>query len=867
MNDKEIIEAVLGGRNEAFGTLVERYSAKIYRLCLSLCGNRADAEDAVQEAFIDAFRYLVSLSDREKFYPWLCAIARRKAFRQIRMRRTDADIDGMAEFLSTETETAADEAIRAEKRERVAHALGKLSDKRRTVCELYYFRNMKIGEIAKKLSLSENTVKSRLFDSKEFLRKELSDMNENQETITALEKKIKEQIKKLSYYYSLNGGKYDDKYDEEVREAIGLAEKIGDEKTKQYYLSDLLNYQSRNEPDDGRRNELLEKRDRAAETGENVRVIANKLIDEILNKNDYGKMLKIIDETALPKIKEYEDSPGYGYANGALRFWRGRALIKLGRLDEARRDFETAAGSIEKSDAYQANAVAAIRAIDNMRDRTSEPMKGCEVTAEGFLFENGRLFFHNQPGFSEDIPEIGGILNHNGFVFYTAVNRIVFDTNMKPGDVLTGEDGATLECVSYGETVTVAAGRFENCMHTRTVNKPSWGDPYVMDVWYALGVGPVKVRVNSAAVENYGLCGYTVKGGDGYYPFAVGNRWVYRNPDAPSYIYHDIERTVEYTDGYLTNLAVTSPVALVKDYESCDDLDSSVYLSSAEALCNDWKITEAIGLLKKAVRLNVNEEAVRSSLFAIEVLSRFADYQKKGYRFCPSSIGAASLEVGKTGVKYQNFCIRSFGPCRFGARGRYEDRIFGLKPFRFIHQFMGCLWDEKWVIGYREEKPVMDGLTLVFTVEDGGTVTVPAGTFDNCRKITMNIDRPEGTGENWYFDNWYEYIGAGLKEYWFAPGVGIVKSASTWGEKCYAECLLEKYDVPAAKEDEYLPMQIGSAWEYLEPHLTEEGYRAKAIFRIPSGMNGRYLMTSSQEFVCFRTEEEYNKFVQESHLF
>lgn len=57
-------------------------------------------------------------------------------------------------------------------------------------------------------------------------------------------------------------------------------------------------------------------------------------------------------------------------------------------------------------------------------------------------------------------------------------------------------------------------------------------------------------------------------------------------------------------------------------------------------------------------------------------------------------------------------------------------------------------------------------------------------------------------------------------------------------------------------------IQIGNSWEYDEPHLTEEGYRAKAIFRIASGMNGEYLMTSSQEFICLRTEDEYNEYVK-----
>ena len=107
----------------------------------------------------------------------------------------------------------------------------------------------------------------------------------------------------------------------------------------------------------------------------------------------------------------------------------------------------------------------------------------------------------------------------------------------------------------------------------------------------------------------------------------------------------------------------------------------------------------------------------------------------------------------------------------------------------------------------------------------------------------------------------------GVKEYWFAPGVGIVKIASSWGTECYAECLLNTYSVPASEPDEYFPIQIGNSWEYDEPHLTEEGYRAKAIFRIASGMNGEYLMTSSQEFICLRTEDEYNEYVKISHKY
>ena len=193
----------------------------------------------MQETFFDAFRYLASLTDKEKFFPWLCVIARRKAFRQIRYRHSDADIDELAEYLSSDGDFPAEEVIREENRERVFRAVGSLSDKRREVCELFYFRNMSVSAIAKKLSLSENTVKSRLFDTRESLRKELYDL-EVQETITALEGNIRELLKRLSYYYSLNGCQLDSGFEIIVHHTANLVDRIRDEQTKQYYLSCVL---------------------------------------------------------------------------------------------------------------------------------------------------------------------------------------------------------------------------------------------------------------------------------------------------------------------------------------------------------------------------------------------------------------------------------------------------------------------------------------------------------------------------------------------------------------------------------------------------------------------------------------------------
>lgn len=870
MDDNEIIDLVLRGRKDEFGKLVNKYSGKVYRLCLSLCGNGFDAEDAAQETFLDAFLYLSSLSEPDKFASWLYMIARRKSYRQIASRRTDGDIDEMAEFLPSETATPLDTSISSENNRRIAEAMKKLSDKKRSVVELFYFSGMKISEISRKLSLSENTVKSRLYDAREFLRKELVDMNEYKDNMELLESKIKSRIEKLSRYYALNGGKTDEKFDREFDETISLIEKIGSTEARQSYMASALKYKCCSDNlNDSERNNLKERMKKAAEDGKNVSVIADTLIDDYFNTGDNNKV-SFIDNIAIPKINEYAEASECDTARGSLLFWRGRTLFGLGKLDEAKADFEKAAGLIDKSDAYYANAVAAMRGTDYMKEYSYDGVSGFEATAEGLLTDGDRLVFYNQPGFGEYFSIPGIDLQFESFLYYASVcKRTLFDAGMKPHDKLTDpRNGATLECIANDEIISVSSGEFDTCLHMRTEADLYYPGKYTLDAWYAPDVGLVKATaVCNGKTESYELTEYTIKGGKGFMPFAVGNRWVYRNPDIPDWIYQRIERTVEYTDGKLTNLSVISPFTLAKDFESSTELDSSVYLWSADRLCDDWKIEEAIGMLKKAIRLNISEQSVRISLYGIEVLGRFLEYQKKGYRFCPSSINASTVAAGKGTVRFINPYVTSFGPYRLGARGRYEDRIFGIKPFRYLNQFMHMLWNEKWIPGYTEEKEIEDGLKLVFTVEDGGNITVPAGSFENCRKITLRVDKPADADDRWYFENNYDHMDGGVKEYWFAPGVGIVKIASSWGSECYAECLLNTYSVPASEPDEYFPIQIGNSWEYDEPHLTEEGYRAKAIFRIASGMNGEYLMTSSQEFICLRTEDEYNEYVKISHKY
>ena len=75
-SDARSVEQVLAGHTHAFESLVRRHLAAVSGLAYAQIGNRADAEDATQEAFLRAFRSLDTLRDGGKFLPWLAGITR-----------------------------------------------------------------------------------------------------------------------------------------------------------------------------------------------------------------------------------------------------------------------------------------------------------------------------------------------------------------------------------------------------------------------------------------------------------------------------------------------------------------------------------------------------------------------------------------------------------------------------------------------------------------------------------------------------------------------------------------------------------------------------------------------------------------------
>src|ERR1700720_486431 len=88
-SDAIAVERTLAGDRDAYRVLVERHSRNVFRLAYRLTGNRHDAEEVVQEAFLRAYQKLEQFEARANFGTWVYRIAANYAIDRMRLKRTD----------------------------------------------------------------------------------------------------------------------------------------------------------------------------------------------------------------------------------------------------------------------------------------------------------------------------------------------------------------------------------------------------------------------------------------------------------------------------------------------------------------------------------------------------------------------------------------------------------------------------------------------------------------------------------------------------------------------------------------------------------------------------------------------------------
>ena len=168
----DLIARCKAGDREAHYQLYKLYSRAMYNVCYRVTGNAGDAEDALQEAFISAFRNMERYRHDATFGAWLRKIAVNKSINILNRRRHEW-LPGDEDWDVAEEETA--QPYKEELTiERVKKAIEQLPDGYRSVLSLYLIEGYDHQEIAGIMGISESTSKSQLNRAKTKLREKLS---------------------------------------------------------------------------------------------------------------------------------------------------------------------------------------------------------------------------------------------------------------------------------------------------------------------------------------------------------------------------------------------------------------------------------------------------------------------------------------------------------------------------------------------------------------------------------------------------------------------------------------------------------------------------------------------------------------------
>ncbi len=183
--DFELIRAIQSGRKELFNRLVQRYERALYNFGMKMCGEPRDAEDVVQDTFLNVYRYLKDFRYETKFKNWLYRIATSTCIKKRRKSKFAPERElSVEEFLpqdeaAVEQQTPAwatlplDQVLNEELGRTLKKAIVEIPEKYRVVLVLRDIEGFSTEESAQILNLTPANIKVRLHRARLFLREKL----------------------------------------------------------------------------------------------------------------------------------------------------------------------------------------------------------------------------------------------------------------------------------------------------------------------------------------------------------------------------------------------------------------------------------------------------------------------------------------------------------------------------------------------------------------------------------------------------------------------------------------------------------------------------------------------------------------------
>lgn len=180
-SDEEIVALVRAGDTARFETIMRRHNQRLFRVTRAILRNDADAEDAMQQAYLSAYAHLDQFSGDAKFATWLTRIAMNEAYTRARRRARLGEVDiaeeggeGAAAMSSVdETRSPEDHASGQQLAELLEASIDELPELYRIVIVMREVQDLSTAETAACLELTEEAVRVRLHRGKKLLRESM----------------------------------------------------------------------------------------------------------------------------------------------------------------------------------------------------------------------------------------------------------------------------------------------------------------------------------------------------------------------------------------------------------------------------------------------------------------------------------------------------------------------------------------------------------------------------------------------------------------------------------------------------------------------------------------------------------------------
>jgi RNA polymerase sigma-70 factor (ECF subfamily) len=183
LSDAEVVERVRGGETSLFEVLMRRHNQRVYRAARSIVKDEAEAEDVMQQAYINAFVHLKQFESRAQFSTWLTRITIYEALARRRKQRPEEPLSihddegqgGSVEPIDASEVSPERQAYSGELGRLIEDAVDALPETYRTVFMLRDVEGLNTTETAAGLGVGEEAVKTRLHRARAMVRRTLTD--------------------------------------------------------------------------------------------------------------------------------------------------------------------------------------------------------------------------------------------------------------------------------------------------------------------------------------------------------------------------------------------------------------------------------------------------------------------------------------------------------------------------------------------------------------------------------------------------------------------------------------------------------------------------------------------------------------------